>query len=72
VLVTIAGPAGAAWTLVPGCSNLDYTVGTPVITYGQIAAAGVASGTVTVSMNNLGTSQDGCKLATVPLYFVAS
>jgi hypothetical protein len=27
---------------------------------------------VTISMNNLGTSQDGCKLATVPLYFVAS
>jgi hypothetical protein len=72
VAVTVAGPAGAAWTAVPGCSKLDYTVGTPVITYGQIAAAGVASGTVTVTMNNLDSNQDACKLAVVPLYFVAS
>jgi len=72
VVVTVAGPTGTAWTAVTGCSSLDYTVGTPAITYGQIAAAGVASGTVTISMNNLGTNQDGCKLALVPLYFVAS
>jgi len=72
VIVSVAGPTGAAWTTVPGCSYLDYTVGTPVITYGQIAAAGVASGTVTVTMNNLDSNQDACKLAVVPLYFVAS
>jgi hypothetical protein len=72
VVVTVAGPAGVAWTTVPGCSALDYTVGTPVITYGQIAASGVASGTVSITMNDLSSSQDGCKLATVPLYFVAS
>jgi predicted ribosomally synthesized peptide with SipW-like signal peptide len=72
VVVTVAGAGGAAWSSVAGCSNLDYTVGTPAITYGTIAPAGSASGTVTVTMNNLGSNQDGCKLATVPLYFVAS
>jgi hypothetical protein len=72
VAVSIAGPTGLAWTAVPGCSYLDYTVGTPVITYGQIAAAAAASGTVTVTMNNLGTNQDACKLAVVPLHIVAS
>ncbi len=72
VVVTVAGAGGAAWTAVAGCSSLDYTVGTPTITYGAVAPAGVVSGTVTVTMNNLGSSQDGCKLATVPLYFVAS
>lgn len=72
VAVTVAGPTGAAWTTVPGCSYLDYTVGTPVITYGKIAAASVASGTVTVTMNNLDSNQDACKLAVVPLYIVAS
>jgi hypothetical protein len=69
---TVASAGGAAWTAVAGCSSLDYTVGTPAITYGQVAPAGVTSGTVTVTMNNLGSNQDGCKLATVPLYFVAS
>jgi hypothetical protein len=72
VVVTVASAGGAAWTAVAGCSSLDYTVGTPAITYGQVAPAGVTSGTVTVTMNNLGSNQDGCKLATVPLYFVAS
>lgn len=74
VVVTVADSAGTAWTSVAGCSAADYTVGTPVITggYGQIAPAGVKSGTVTITMNNLGSNQDGCKLATVPLYFVAS
>lgn len=72
VLVSVAGPTGGAWTSVVGCSTLDYTVGTPVIAYGAIGPAGTASGTVTLTMNNLGTNQDGCKGATVPLYFVAS
>ncbi len=74
VVVTVANANGSAWTAVVGCSSADYTVGTPVITggYGQIAALGVKSGTVTVTMNNLGTNQDACKSVTVPLYIVAS
>ena len=72
VVASVAGPTGVAWTAIPGCSSLDYTVGTPAITYGQIAAAGVVSGTVTVTMNDLASNQDACKLAAVPLYFVAS
>jgi hypothetical protein len=72
VVVTVATSTGTAWTTVTGCSAADYTVGTPAITYGQIAPGAVASGTVTVTMNNLSTNQDGCKLAAVPLYIVAS
>jgi hypothetical protein len=72
VVVTVANSNGSAWTAVSGCSSADYTVGTPVITYGVIAPSGVVSGTVSVTMNNLSSNQDGCKLATVPLYFVAS
>jgi hypothetical protein len=72
VVVTVAEDDGTAWTAVAGCSSLDYTLGTPAVTYGQIAPAGVVSGTVSITMNNLGTNQDGCKLAAVPLYIVAS
>jgi hypothetical protein len=72
VVVTVAGAGGAAWTAVAGCSSADYTVGTPAVTYGQIAAGANVAGTVTITMNDLATNQDGCKLATVPMYFVAS
>jgi len=72
VTVAVANADGTAWTAVAGCSALDYTIGTPVVTYGQIAPAGFVSGTVTVTMNNLATNQDGCQTADVPLYFVAS
>jgi hypothetical protein len=74
VVVTVASAGGAAWSLPGGlgCSALDYTVGTPVITYGAIAPAGTAVGTVTLTMKNLATNQDTCKGASVPLYFVAS
>lgn len=72
VTVTVANADGSDWTAVPGCSELDYTIGTPVITYGDIAPGGVASGTVTITMNNLTSNQDGCKNATVPLYFLAT
>jgi hypothetical protein len=71
VVVTVAKSDGTVWNSVTGCSAADYTVGTPAITYGQIAASGVVNGTVTVSMNNLSSNQDGCKNATVPLYLVA-
>jgi hypothetical protein len=48
VVVTVANADGSAWTSVTGCFLLDYTVGTPVVTYGQIASLGVVSGTVTL------------------------
>ncbi len=72
VVVTVANSTGSPWTAVSGCSSADYTVGTPTVTYGDIAPSGVVSGTVSVTMNNLSSNQDGCKGATVPLYFVAS
>ncbi|MGQ0629725.1 MAG: hypothetical protein ACT4P1_01685 [Sporichthyaceae bacterium] len=72
VAVTVAGAGGAAWTAVAGCSAADYTVGTPSITYGDLGPGAVASGTVTLTMNNLPSSQDGCEGATVPLYIAAS
>jgi hypothetical protein len=73
VVVTVANPDGTAWTAVSGCSNADYSVGTPVITYGDIAAnSGTLAGTVTVTMNNLGSNQVGCIAASAPLYFAAS
>lgn len=72
VSVIVAGAGGAAWTAVANCSAADYTVGTPVFTAGDVIAGATVDGTVTIKMNNLGTSQDGCKLATVPLYVSAS
>ena len=72
VVVTVAGAGGVEWTAVAGCSAADYTVGVPAFTPGEVAPAGVVNGTVTLTMNNLSTNQDGCKLATVPLYFVAA
>ena len=72
VLTTVALANGDDWTATEGCSAADYTVGTPTVTYGQIAAGAQVSGTVTVTMNNLDSDQGGCKGATVPLYFVAS
>jgi hypothetical protein len=72
VVASVANSDGSTWSSVAGCSAADFTVGTPSITYGQITAGGTVSGSVTVSMNNLSTNQDGCKLATVPIYFVAS
>ncbi|MCG8915005.1 hypothetical protein L6E12_04275 [Actinokineospora sp. PR83] len=72
VAVTVANADGSAWTSVAGCSAADYSVGTPTVTYGEVEPAGVRNGTVTITMNNLPSNQDGCKNATVPLRFVAS
>jgi hypothetical protein len=69
VTVTVATNTGAAWTAVPGCSAADYTVGTPAFTPGDVATNAVKDGTVTVTMNNLGSNQDACKGVTVPLVF---
>lgn len=59
---------GSAWSAFAGCSALDYTVGTPVITYGQMAPGATVSGTVSITMNNLSSNQNGCESHTVPLY----
>ncbi|MBC7594948.1 MAG: hypothetical protein H7288_13590 [Kineosporiaceae bacterium] len=72
VAVTVAASDGSAWAAVSGCSAADYTIGAPNIAYGQIASSATVSGTVTITMNNLDRSQDGCKNTDVPLYFSAS
>ena len=54
------------------CTADDFTVGTASIAKGAINPAGVVSGTVTVTMNNLASTQDNCKGVTVPLAFAAS
>jgi hypothetical protein len=72
VVVTVATSTGADWTAVAGCSAADYTIGTPTFTAGEITTLATVSGTVTITMNDLGSPQDGCKNATVPLYIVAS
>lgn len=72
VTVSVANADGTAWTSVAGCSAADYTVGAADIAYEDVAAGATAGGTVTLSMLNGATNQDGCKGASVPLYFVAS
>lgn len=76
VTVTIAEGVVAGvptpWDDVPGCSAADYTIGTPDFDPGDIPAGGDLAGTVTITMNNLGSNQDACKGATVPLLFVVA
>jgi len=72
VAVSVALSNGADWTSVVGCSAADYTVGTPSFTAGDVASGATVDGTVTISMNNLASNQDGCKGAAVPLYVAAS
>jgi hypothetical protein len=72
VVASVATSTGTAWTAVTGCSALDYTVGTPTITYGEIAGGSTLSGTVTITMNDRASAQDACKNVAVPIYFAAS
>lgn len=73
VTVVVADANGDPWVSDPtGCTAADYTLGTPAITYGQIAGGGSIAGTVTLTMNNLSSNQDACEGLAVPLYFVAS
>ena len=72
VTVSVANADGSTWVAVPGCSAADYTIGTPAITYGQVAGGAEVDGTVTVTMINRAANQDPCQDVTVPLYFVAS
>ena len=72
VAVSVAEADGTAWNDAAGCSATDFTVGAPVYTAGEIAAGDDTTGTVTITMNNTGTNQDGCKNVAVPLYILAS
>ncbi len=68
VTVTVANADASAWTSAPGCSAADFTVGTAAFTAGDVASGATTNGTVTVTMDNTGSNQDGCKSVTVPLY----
>lgn len=72
VAATVANTDGTTWSAVAGCSAADYTVGVPAFSVGDIAPGASVDGTVTITMNNLNANQDGCKLASVPLYVHAS
>jgi hypothetical protein len=72
LVITVAESDGSAWVSVPGCSEADYVIGTPVITYGSVAGGDDVEGTVTVTMTNTAGDQDACQGEAVPLYVVAS
>lgn len=54
-----------------GCTAADYYFGTPSVIYGEIAAGGTLSGSVTLTMNDSTTDQDGCKGLTIPVLITA-
>lgn len=71
--VAVKNSDGTAWTSVTGCSAADYAVSIPAVPANtDLGNDDTYETDVTVSMNNLGSNQDGCKGATVPLYIVAS
>jgi hypothetical protein len=73
VTAKVATETGNEWTTVTGCSKDDFAVGTPTFTAKELAAGESATGTVTLQMiDRPGVNQDGCKNASVPLYFSAS
>jgi hypothetical protein len=78
VTAKVANADGTEWTSVDGCSKDDFTVGTPLFAATELAAGTAATGktatgTVTLQMiDRPGVNQDGCKNATVPVYFAAS
>ena len=70
VTAKVAKSDGTAWTS-GTCTAADFTVGTPSVTYGQLAAGATVNGTVTIQMINRAANQDDCQGVTVPLYFEA-
>lgn len=81
VVISVANSDGSPWTSVSGCSASDFIIGTAThgAAYTDTQLAGdftpgqQQTASVTIQMwNNPTTSQDGCKLATVPLYLQAS
>jgi hypothetical protein len=56
-----------------GCSDADFTVVDPTVAPETVIAAGSSQDfTATIQMDDTGLNQDGCKGATVPLYFSAT
>jgi hypothetical protein len=82
VVVSIANSDGSAWTSVSGCSASDFSIAggavgasfTDTSLAGEVTAGSTTSAaSFTLEMiDNPTASQDGCKLATVPLYYSAS
>jgi len=73
VIAKIATDTGNDWTLVSGCSKDDFSVSTPQFTAKELAPGESTTGTVKLQMiDRPGVNQDGCKNASVPLYFSAS
>ena len=73
VTAAVLTSSGGDWTSVSGCSAADFTVGTPSFTATELAPGASTTGTVTLQMKNrTGVNQDGCKSASVPLYFTAN
>ncbi|MEO5319297.1 hypothetical protein PV761_12020 [Arthrobacter sp. CC3] len=70
VTAKVAKADGTEWAS-GTCSATDFTVTSPSITTGQLAAGATASGTVTIQMVNKAANQDDCQGVTVPLYFEA-
>ena len=66
--VSVANSDGTPWTSVAGCSAADYTVSVTTFVAGSILSGATKDGVVSISMNDTGSNQDGCKSATVPLY----
>lgn len=78
VTVSIAEANGDPWTSVSGCSKDDFSLGGEsagtghTITVGETLASLTNSSVQSVSVqmvNNPTSNQDGCKSATVPLYY---
>ena len=81
VAVSIANANGYAWTSVSGCSASDFSIdglaaGTTkndtALAANLAAGATTSDGTITIVLIDNGSSQDGCKSASVPLYLHAT
>jgi hypothetical protein len=79
VVISVANADGTAWTAVSGCSASDFSVNGAAVgtAYTQtvnqdLAASSTYGNTVTLQLIDNSGVQDGCKLATVPLYLSAS
>lgn len=55
-----------------GCTAGDFAVGTPVITYGEIAPTTTVDGSFSLQMKDNPVNQDACKGVTVNLKVAAS
>ena len=80
VAISVANSDGSAWTSVSGCSKSDFSIDgasagslyNDTAQAADLAPGATATGSITLQMVDSGSSQDGCKGATVPLYLSAS